>query len=519
MRVSSASFPSSSVRHTVGTGTTEIYVSSIGSDTSGDGSAGFPYATVRRALVDVPAWNDTDVTIRVAAGSYAVPRVITDIYKTTIQGTVSVGGTGTISNVVSQSKPRGRVVDVTGFSLTADDLKGSIVKFTSGAAVDDYAVVYGNDATAAGVTRVYMTTDDSGALTNVNVTDTFDVQVLETILEFHDSAVIGSCHEFFFHDAVIESGGPGYSVITHQLTGRVEYRRCQVGEISRMICGTSAQMRFWTSYIGARGTTSFGILQGAEGSTYLRQGTVIDGTTCPNPNSAFLSVANGSLFWLGLVVFRATKFLKIDSANVAGASTSFNDDSFFFEDNPSLSNNCQGVQINALNGRGGRVRLPRLEGAVTSAYAVAAQSGAVVDFPASSGVTFAASQSSADGGTTRSKRQPDGTLIHYTGEQPADYDFIVVDTTKSPHNMVHGEYVLADTAAGAVNLLLPAFPRIGEIYLFRRLAAGFALTLDGNGKQVEVLTAPTTYAANSNWAGAGVSGGYIYDGTNWNIHY
>lgn len=70
----------------IGTGETDIYVSTSGNDTSGDGSESYPYRTIQHAIDMLPKnLNDKDIKLHVKSGTYSENVVISGFYGGTLR--------------------------------------------------------------------------------------------------------------------------------------------------------------------------------------------------------------------------------------------------------------------------------------------------------------------------------------------------------------------------------------------------------------------------------------------------
>ena len=108
---------------------TTLYVDTTGSDTTGDGSSGAPYATITKALSVIPKnLNGNTATINVAAGTYAEAVSIAGFYgggKITLQGDTSLSASRTVNTLQISNCPVR--VEVIGTNVASATTSGSVV--------------------------------------------------------------------------------------------------------------------------------------------------------------------------------------------------------------------------------------------------------------------------------------------------------------------------------------------------------------------------------------------------------
>jgi len=136
----------------------DIYVNgSTGSDTTGNGSSGSPYATITRAYEDVPYCIAHAVHIHVAAGAYTdFPDVIEN--DVTASGQIVIDGSAALADVatglaiagggwsVSLAEVAGIITEASG-GLTPDAFRNKFIQFTDGPRAGLLATVAKNTAT------------------------------------------------------------------------------------------------------------------------------------------------------------------------------------------------------------------------------------------------------------------------------------------------------------------------------------------------------------------------------------
>jgi len=136
-----------------------LYVSqATGSDVAGDGSVGNPYASIMKAVDSVPHIRRHTITINVGAGTYAETLRDGGIYsdngtftgKLQIVGqdfTTPTLGSGSITTGTLGTAPStGITRTVAGAAWTVDELRGMLIRITSGALSGQYFPIVSNAA-------------------------------------------------------------------------------------------------------------------------------------------------------------------------------------------------------------------------------------------------------------------------------------------------------------------------------------------------------------------------------------
>lgn len=139
----------------------DLYVATTGSDVTGDGTAGSPYATVSRAYEDVPLHVNHAVHIHIAAGAYTdwpvnIAPVIGPAGSLVFDGslamqaisgslTIDAGGWSVLlTNIAAE-------ITVVGGGLTPNAYRNKYIRYTSGAAAGTLAPILENSATVVRV--------------------------------------------------------------------------------------------------------------------------------------------------------------------------------------------------------------------------------------------------------------------------------------------------------------------------------------------------------------------------------
>lgn len=137
-------------------GTTEnidLWVSTTGNDTTGDGSQGSPYATLKRALDEIPLLNINHfVHVRMAPGEYDLPDMV---MAHGLGGILAIEGTGTptvvagpisVTSAASSSNNSYYTITVTGAGWSNDQWYQKWVRVTAGTAAGAIWPIYSNDS-------------------------------------------------------------------------------------------------------------------------------------------------------------------------------------------------------------------------------------------------------------------------------------------------------------------------------------------------------------------------------------
>jgi len=123
----------------------DIYVNgTTGNDSTGNGTLGAPFATIPRALQDLPYLITSRIHIRVAAGTYTAWPAYLD-HRFGGDGQLTIEGTGSVTEILAEqttttaalvgtSGYSGMDLTVSGAGWTADQYYGKFVLMTSGSA-------------------------------------------------------------------------------------------------------------------------------------------------------------------------------------------------------------------------------------------------------------------------------------------------------------------------------------------------------------------------------------------------
>lgn len=107
-----------------------IYVDTAGSDVTGDGTVGSPFASIQKAT-QLIGWSDNSLrTIQLGAGTFTLPNSIAGLNNVTIQGTQTITETRNISSPVTTLR-EGVVFTVDGATLTNDEWRDRHLQYSS----------------------------------------------------------------------------------------------------------------------------------------------------------------------------------------------------------------------------------------------------------------------------------------------------------------------------------------------------------------------------------------------------
>jgi hypothetical protein len=391
---------------------TELYVNSVtGSDATGDGTVGNPYATFYRAYADLPT---NPIEIRTVflqgAGPYESGAInITELNNVTIRGDDPVvDDTRTITSIGASSEANGLVLTDADAAMVPDEHRGKLIQFTDGPMANTYGTIASN--TAQTVTVISGSTAFSYPLPAV----TNSYQILDWVTVFTPSVdginllQIGASTFCTFQSLRL---GPAPSFISVQDSASVSFVRCRF-EMSSTNAIDAGSMSLDTCSVAntGNGSLSRGMVGAVINSTIsLRFGTFVDGVSQLAASVAYVSVLGGSLVRTeGEIGFRE---LGNSMVVLGGASTSeavdrippinrFDIWRFFDCDDP--------IQVFDLT----MADLPDLYGALpTATEAVTVTGGAFARLGSNSNLTTATNPNavSVDGSTT-SARGTEGSV-------------------------------------------------------------------------------------------------------------
>lgn len=505
----------------------DLYVTTTGSDSTGDGSIGNPFATIGKAVQLVGQTNEATVRINLGAGTFDLPGLIDGYNWIDILGTESDGDIATQSGAAVQADEEALILDVTGLTTTAvDELTGTLIEWTSGAGslIGRRGWIRHNDitgTTGGGITRVTVTQDDPTTLRVPLDTNTFKLVNLDSTVRltefFHVFQNSVQCN---FRNLVMTDTGGGtlvaFSVNTDKIG--VQHVRLNVGRVQ---VGRGGGWEFNNSYLAATGNSNRGMLSvRRNGDCQILRGSVIDGDLNATVDAnRFVEIENGGkLSYDGNCVFRGlnTSGIRSDGAGIASSGDLGSHFSFVFDD-------CDaGFVINSrTSGLSGWYQLPNLHGTVASTYAVTAQECACVALGSTSNITAGSGVNavSADGGVSNVATFWDSTII--TGGSPEGQGFpsrftYPSSTVTTNHTALLWQRVTFDPTGGTFTVSAPPSASAGDQWAVKNVSADVTgVTIDGNGSNIEDPTSSFSLAASFTLSGDGISVVWEYDGTQW----
>jgi len=439
-----------------------FYISSTGSDSTGDGTSGSPVSTIDRALQFIGQNNPATVTLSFGAGTFTMPTVVSNLMNITFSGTVSTDATDTalpVASITTQSNNDQLVFTITrGTALANDAWRGKMISFaTAGTLTRGW--VYRNVGNT-----LYVTVDVALTTPQLTTSSTISLLSLDTTLRYlTGSNTLSNSSVVQVTGCNITGDGQG-RIMYFVATDKFQFNDCYFG-INRPQMGQAGGSFIFRCYINSLGDTTEGVLSVVRGGNLrIGSGSVID-TQNAGTNEKFIRVAQASsLSFDGPVVCRGleAKGWSIDGSNVFVESGVSLNDVVLFE-NGSGTTSCAGAfTVNQISeGSGGTVTLPKMAGAITGNFCVVAGRGALVRVAASSSIVSALGTNIVSaGGAVASSRNIDQTVI-LDGIPTFAAGFLAeaaITFANSPYtlSMKVTELVKVDTTAGVVVVNLPA---------------------------------------------------------------
>jgi hypothetical protein len=408
-----------------------LYVDNVtGSDTTGDGSVGSPWATLGKAMLEMPILSDNPRIINLvqSATAYEFPsRTLWAFNLCSIQGELVNDGLGTLTSTAGTggSEAAGTNIEVSGSAWVTDEHVGKLILFSSGALTGKYGVVYENDADT-----LFATTQDTSYVAPSSG-DQFELLEFGSRIEWDpgtssDEEAISVNRNLGFKNIKfnINTAGTDRSLQNSSIS-RIDYQRCYFDQdISVIVISDGARARLRTCYVTNRGD-DFGergmIQAGKNGSLSLFQGTVIDcrfATTTDPTGSGIKSKAGSTPKWQGELVIRGMGTLgySLESCFVGKNDNAGSTNLIRFVD-------CQtGFIINTNSEEaGGAYGLPDLYGNITGNYVVTADDGAYVTINGGTATSVVGVLAvSADNGVSNIALTARGTRIEGGSPAPPD---------------------------------------------------------------------------------------------------
>lgn len=409
-------------RHPSTTAST-IYVETTGSDTTGDGTSGTPFATIDKALQIIGVTNSSAVTIQLGAGSFDCPPILTQMNNITWVGTESTEETRNITTVHYATDSQMVSVTVDGTALSDDAWRGRMIEYVGGAADTRRGWVWRNTGN-----RLWITQDQNAAIAVPTTADDIRLISQDTSVNLTVTTTALDSVQFNIQKVKLTADATSY-VFFFINTDKVELKFCH-SYINRFQSGGYGRSFYWGCYIANVGVSARGFHAITNnGFNRWDQGTVFD-TENTAANADYISVQmTGLVNSLGRVAFRGlgSSGILVEGADFFNGDGLDDQDVWLFENGSGTvtASNSAGVVVNSTNKlTGGDIFLPHLYGEVLSNYLITAQRGASVEIGANSSVTTAtnATAVSADNGTSEVAYAKDGTIITNGSVPPHLYD-------------------------------------------------------------------------------------------------
>lgn len=441
-----------------------VYVATTGSDSTGLGTSGSPWATIDRALQFIGLNNPANVTISLGAGTFTMPTVLNQLVNITFSGTVSTTESALpVASIQRQSQARRLVFTITRGSTLADDAwRGKLISFSNaGTLSNQRGWVVANQGN-----KLFVEVGQSLASAQLTTSSTISLLSLDTNLRYLTGNNTLTSSSLVQTTACQITGDAAGRIPFFVATDKWQFNDCYFA-VNRPQIGQAGGAWFFRCYINSLGDTTEGLLSIVRGGNCrIGQGSVID-TQNAATNEKFIRVAqDAKLSFDGPLTVRG---LEAKGFFVEGANTFVEGgvdvlDTILFFDFDNTSTTCAGAfQVNqAGEGSGGTVTLPTLNGTISGNYSVLATKDAYVRYNASSSLATALGTNtvSADSGTSLSSQNIDGTdIIGATPSYAAEHDgLITITSANSPYTLdlsLTG-ILLVDTSSGAVTINLSA---------------------------------------------------------------
>lgn len=504
-----------------------LYVdAATGSDTTGTGTAGSPFASIKRAIQTSAADPLISRIIRLqGAATYTMAGLnLHDLNFITIEGDEPTAASSrTITGVGSSSEANGLTLTDADAAMVVDEHRGRMVKWTSGALSGRYGVVIRN-----GVNTVEVTQDTSSAFLVPAATDTYD------ILGDWQTEVTGAGSGWIIESS---SGSQfkhvkfvGTQFLYCNDTDKIDFLRCRF-EIDGLLAGRGGSLHVTTCSIANRGSafSDWGMLTSiTQGIIRLKRGTLVDAARATSSAVAFVSGLTSGFFETETeIAFRdlGSEGITIRGSGVVSLSARLGSNYSVWR----FVDCAGGVLLNASDEGWGwaPADLPALHGNLTSAYTVTATGGARARIASGSTITDTTGTASvsADDGATNVAQDPDGTYIEGGSPAPAGFapvggggggpPWSVVTEGTASRTAVAGEFILINAATCVVTLPAPAAnARVackvitGTITSIEVRTSGAGIDIDGTDYS------STGLPLSSQWEQINM----ISDGTDWFIY-
>lgn len=264
-----------------------VYVSATGNDTTGTGTVGNPFLTIRKAetkIAEFPISSANVINIGLGTFDFAGFRGINGVeYK----GTMVDGSTVTISSISLSGSDITMVV--TGATATLNSLVGQYLKHSAGL----YSCIRSNTATSGGNTTIVACLNNTNAAATLPlVSSTAIIQASGTFLSGGPSIRGGSVQ---ITDCTPVGGA---SVLWGTSpTAATTWRRINFAQIGGMN-SEGGLVNLETCYMGSLGGSLRGIGRVRGGLLYVKAGCIFSGVNA-GANNFFTITRNSTIDWAG----------------------------------------------------------------------------------------------------------------------------------------------------------------------------------------------------------------------------
>lgn len=399
----------------------DIYVDNdTGSDSSGDGSDSSPFASIRRALLETAPLTSPGFTATIHLVNtgipYQYPQGFADLRYTTIKGELITEESRTISAPTAQSNSTGTIFEVNGAALSDDEWSGRV-----GLIDGKYFHVTRN---VGNVLHGFLVSTDGGNSDQSGLSggETFAL-LSRTELQTADDFYVTSSYFLVFRDLKINAPNAYMEGANHTDFYNCAIHAANIGFVM------SSTIMIGTQVVGAKIDISSGCWVYRANCSLLGidddDGSVLSGSNRPEVvirSGAFLADWFGGAVWRniqGIWVMGGTY-----QVNVPNSTTLYTifDDAVSGEKSGPIRVSVREPASEAWpygQGAAGTINMNRSSGTVDGDYFIEAAGGAqvILDSTVSVGTNGEDNAVSANGGSTPSSWNPDGTNI--TGGTPA----------------------------------------------------------------------------------------------------
>lgn len=385
-----------------------VYVNpTSGSDETGTGTSGDPFATIERAITCDPYTEKTARTIQLqdVDASYEFDFNLFNMARLTIQSTPEVVETRNISSVTSATRTKGIVFTVDGPTLTDNEWKGRVLYVGGVLGNNKKIYVHENDGNLISGRMVARAGFDSSQSSPAGGTVSL-MKFAEIENTNADTIIIGNL-EFTLNNVQITGNN------MYVESGRLTILNCIIDDITQI----GGEVFFISTIYNPSGSAIFGAIQEYAGNrARFYTGCVMTDRHCPitSTDGYFItSVFNGTIVEAGGIDFvgLGEQGIELNGANFGEAGWFVaNQAPIFFVDN--INTTCKGAFkcetdraitiFESIRSVGSRVYIGECVGSIDADYLVTAQRGSyvVIDELASVTTALGTNTVSADGGVT-----------------------------------------------------------------------------------------------------------------------